>query len=328
MKLAREIIGLMSDYYSKNNLKLKMNSPVNQEYIEILKPYIITRFLQPLGYLSGTSDFDTELRLVPSDILTRVDLVVKGALFLHLNEIISWNEVKVLLNIGSIGETLYKIASDDDLGSYDIILPMLAVLFGKVSYEPRTTPITYNFKRLTYDVYYWDQPIYHYGYKASLSYGNIDDMLDNIDWFISENPIDFPITNLGIPRLEILGMLRINNKFCKDIIQENGLNPTIETEMERLGEYNVALNIIKLNDDSYGLGNVLFDFYKATKETTLYSDDKINYTEIDWLAITHYSTYIDHLYNYGSTEGYIDTNYTDIEKIGNIIRNIQNFLIH
>jgi hypothetical protein len=106
-------------------------------------------------------------------------------------------------------------------------------------------------------------------------------MLDNIDWFISENPIDFPITNLGIPRLEILGMLRINNKFCKDIIQENGLNPTIETEMERLGEYNVALNIIKLNDDSYGLGNVLFDFYKATKETTLYSDDKINYTEID-----------------------------------------------
>jgi hypothetical protein len=154
MKLAREIIGLMSDYYSKNNLKLKMNSPVNQEYIEILKPYIITRFLQPLGYLSGTSDFDTELRLVPSDILTRVDLVVKGALFLHLNEIISWNEVKVLLNIGSIGETLYKIASDDDLGSYDIILPMLAVLFGKVSYEPRTTPITYNFKRLTYDVYY------------------------------------------------------------------------------------------------------------------------------------------------------------------------------
>jgi alanine dehydrogenase len=51
MKLAKELIKLMSDYYSLNNLNIKMKSPINQEYLEILKPDIIRTYLNPFGYV-------------------------------------------------------------------------------------------------------------------------------------------------------------------------------------------------------------------------------------------------------------------------------------
>jgi len=75
-------------------------------------------------------------------------------------------------------------------------------------------------------------------------------------------------------------MLRINGKFAKYIIEENNLDDNIETEMDNLGLYNIALNIIRL-DNAVGLNNILFDFYKSIKENTSYSDDYISYSGIE-----------------------------------------------
>lgn len=361
MKLAKELIGLMSDYYALNKLGLKLANPANQEYMELLKPDIAIQFLEPYGFLIWTAVFseeiividpvaletasksikniislyttnvisstetrkllfDEEIKLISIDLLTKVDLVTKGAVFLYFNEILAWNEVKVLLNIGTTGVILYKIETYEPLGAYDIILTLLSVLFGKVNYTT-VTPVEYPFKRLTNDIYYWNQPVYYYGYKIALSYTNIDGILDNIDWFISENP-EIDTMDVVPDRIDVLGMLRINNKFCETVITDNALEPTTETEKDNLGLYNIALNVIRLNDTpTFGLGNVLFDFYKSIKETTVYSDDYLTYQTVDWTTIRNYCKYIDIILE-------LDTNVLDIEKTGNIIRNIQNFLIH
>ena len=336
MKLAKELIRLMSDYYTVNNLKNRMKFPMNEEYLDILKPEVIRTYLSPLGYtilpvpLSSEElkqpimsrrkipTFEEQLKEVPKDLLTRVDLVIKGSIFLYLNEILSWNEVKKLLNIGSSDVILYKIEPTDPFGAYDIIISLLSVLFGKISYTT-VTPITYPFVRFANDVYYWDQPMYYYGYKLALSYRNINDILDNIDWFIEENP---EVQIDGLPdRYDILGMLRINNKFTKIVVEENNLtSQTINTEMEDIGLYNVSLNLIKV-DDVWGLNNTLFDFYKGTKETTNYTEDDVTFTEISWSTVRTYSKYVD-------TVMKLDDDKLKTEKIGNIIRNIQNFLIH
>ncbi len=77
-------------------------------------------------------------------------------------------------------------------------------------------------------------------------------------------------------------MIRINDKFTKYIIEDNKLEShNIRTEMEDLGYYNVSLNIIKLNDTSFGLNNILFDFYKSTLETTKYTEDGVTFKSID-----------------------------------------------
>jgi len=318
MKLARELIRLMSDYYALNKLKMRMSSPSNEDYIKLLKTNIVSQYLSPLGYVTGVKDFDIEIRDVPKDLFTRIDLVMKGAIFLYVNEILSWNEVKVLLNIDSTGVILYKKEPTDDFGAYDIIISLLSVLFGKISYTT-VTPVDYGFVRFTNDNYYWDLPIYYYGYKLALSYTNIDDMLENIDWFLDENP-DVQTDNLP-DKYGILGMLRINNKFTKKVIEANNLTSyNIKTEMEDLGLYNVSLNLIKV-EETWGLNNTLFDFYKGTKETTNYTEDGLVFTEIPWSVVRTYSKYVDAVMD-------LDTNIAEIEKIGNILRNIQNFLIH
>ena len=318
MKLARELIRLMSDYYALNKLKMRMSSPSNEDYIKLLKTNIVSQYLSPLGYVTGVKDFDIEIKEVPKDLLTRIDLVMKGAIFLYVNEILSWNEVKVLLNIDSTGVILYKKEPTDDFGAYDIIISLLSVLFGKISYTT-VTPVDYGFVRFTNDNYYWDLPIYYYGYKLALSYTNIDDMLENIDWFLDENP-DVQTDNLP-DKYGILGMLRINNKFTKKVIEANNLTSyNIKTEMEDLGLYNVSLNLIKV-EETWGLNNTLFDFYKGTKETTNYTEDGLVFTEIPWSVVRTYSKYVDAVMD-------LDTNIAEIEKIGNILRNIQNFLIH
>jgi len=158
MNLAKELIKLMSDYYSQNNLSEKLFIPMQEDYLKIFTMdtnnlNVINNFLIPLGYFPGDNDFETELKDVPDDLLTRVDLCVKGSLFLYLSEILSWNEVKVLLNIDNTGVALYKIAPEDDLGAYDIIIALLAVLFGKVTYDVTVLP-TYNYERLSNDEYY------------------------------------------------------------------------------------------------------------------------------------------------------------------------------
>lgn len=327
MKLAKELIGLMSDYYNVNKLWFKLFTPPYDDYLKVFQTTSLTRYLSAYGYLPGTQDFTIEVAMVPTELLTKVDLTIKGALFLYLNEILSWNEVKVLLNIDSTGVALYKGEGDTDPGAYDIVISLLAVLFGKVKYTT-AAPLTYSFKRLTMDVYYWDQPTYYYGYKAALSYSTLNDLLDNIDWFISENP---EVQTNGTPnKYDVLGMLRINNKLCKTIIDESTLDPVIKsatkTELDDLGLYNVALNLIRLSDDTFGLNNVLFDFYKGIKETTQYSDDGVTYQTISWADISSYSKYVDTIY--GVPVNGLDANYLEIEKTGNIIRNIQNFLIH
>jgi len=85
MKLALELIKQMSDYYSNNNLKAKMNKPTNQEYLEILKTNVSKNFLN----LSGEKDFEEEIKYVPNHLMVKLDLVVKGSIFLYLNEILS-----------------------------------------------------------------------------------------------------------------------------------------------------------------------------------------------------------------------------------------------
>lgn len=366
MKLAKEIIKLMSEYYALNKLNLKMNNPVNQDYLEILKSDIVWKYLKtygytsatkyeseaikeipedmvsivnlvnsgniflyltndikPYGYLSSITDFGVSppagfTQIVTDNLSIRLDLVIKGSIFLYLTEILSWNEVKVLLNIGSSGVLLYKNLPTDELGAYDVILSLLAVMFGKVNYNVESLP-TYNFKRLTNDIYYWNQPYYYYGYKAALSYNNLNDILDNIDWFLGENPEALDVIT---DKYDILGMLRINKKFSQFIIEENGLvSNGIVTEFDNLGLYNVALNLIRIDESTLGLNNTLFDFYKAVTEITRFSDDEVNFEQIDWMTVRSYSKYID-------TVIQLDTIYADIEKIGNIIRNIQNFLIH
>lgn len=77
-------------------------------------------------------------------------------------------------------------------------------------------------------------------------------------------------------------MLRINDKFTKYVIKDNGLEShNIKTEMEDLGYYNVSLNLIKLSGTSFGLNNILFDFYKSTLETTKYTEDGIIFKSIN-----------------------------------------------
>lgn len=344
MKLAKELIRLISEYYDLNKLNTRMDFPTNEEYLNILKPIVVKQFLEPYGYFAGSKcyltnkgykvdPFDTkeivrevsrdlcfevEIKDIPKDLLTRIDLVIKGSIFLYVNEILSWNEVKKLLNIDSNDVILYKKEVTDNFGAYDIIISLLAVLFGKVVYLTNT-PLTYTFKRLITDTYYWDQPMYYYGYKLALSYRNINDILENIDWFLEENP---DVQTLGVPdRYDILGMIRINNKFTKHIIEQNDLTSnSINTEMEDLGLYNVALNLSRV-DNEWSLGNILFDFYKGVKEVTNYTDDGINFKMIPWTTIRTYSKYINTLMD-------LDTNYLEIEKIGNILRKIQNFLIH
>lgn len=366
MKLAKELIRLMSEYYASNKLNLKMNEPSNQEYLELLKSDIIFKYIKTYGYTSDTKFVSEAVKEVPEDITSvvnlvsngaillyltddikpygyllsitefgpvppegftkvvpdnlsiRLDFTLKGAIFLYLTEILSWGEVKVLLNIGTIGVLLYKNLSTDQLGAYNVILSMVSVLFGKVNYNTDVLP-TYNFKRLTNDIYYWNQPYYYYGYKAALSYRNLNDILENIDWFLGENTEALDVIT---DKYDVLGMLRINNKFCQFVIEENGLGSNgIKTEFDNLGLYNVALNLIRIDDDVFGLNNTLFDFYKATKEITRFSPDGVTLEEIDWTIIRSYSKYID-------TVIQLDVIYANIEKLGNIIRNIQNFLIH
>lgn len=345
MKLAKELISLISDYYTSNNLNANMSEPINKEYIELFKPKVIGRFLFSHGYIDKNIAFAEQIKLVPAGLLTRVDLTIKGAIFLYLNEILSWNEVKVLLNIGSVQKLLrsdgiyvdYKdlttenteplyVSSDiplykkdtDPIGAYDIVVSLLSVLFGKVSYDNSVTT-EYLFERLTGDIYYWNQPTYKYGYKLALSYNTINDLLDNIQWFISEHP-----TLIEYTPLEILGMTRINNKFSKYVIEENALD-VVNTEFEDLGLYNLGLNLMDLGDGKWGMGNTMFDFYKGTKENTSYSEDEKEFKLIDWTTIRSYSKYIDLLMNIDDING---ESRSEIEKTGLIIRNIQNFLIH
>jgi hypothetical protein len=69
------------------------------------------------------------------------------------------------------------------------------------------------------------------------------------------------------------------------------------------------------------LNNTLFDFYKAVTEITRFSPDGITYEQIDWMTVRSYCKYVDTVIE-------LDVIHADIEKIGNIIRDVQNFLIH
>jgi hypothetical protein len=83
-------------------------------------------------------------------------------------------------------------------------------------------------------------------------------------------------------RYDVLGMLRINNKFVQFVIEDNDLGSNgIVTEFDNLGLYNVALNLIRIDETTLGLNNTLFDFYKAVTEITRFSPDGITYEQID-----------------------------------------------
>lgn len=362
LKLAKELIRELSKYFANNRLNRKLTNPINTEYIDALKiKPLITFGLIDTSNLSAentevfNNSVDLEIARLENERSTdllRFDLVMKGAMFLYLNEILSWKEVRVLLNLDYGDNTqegihLYKKEENDSLGAYDIILALLSVLFGKIVYE-QSGAKNYNFDRLTSDNYYWDLPVYYYGYKAALSYADFNSLADNVDWFLKQFPElnEFEIN-------EVLGMLRINNSFSNTILKENGIE-NIETELDNLPLYNIALNILKfqewdkeeeINKTKYGMNNILFDFHRSIYETTKYTEDDINYTEIKWEIIEKYSLYIRTLTSlrYEKTPhptdpfnefGNIINNPFDlelfkkIEKINFILLEIQNFLIH
>lgn len=338
-------------------------SPINEEYIDALriKPMINFGLLDPaVSQLKKKDEFETavkaELKRLeierPNDLI-RLDIVLKGTIFLYLNEILSWKEVRFLLNLDYVtgspgsGIHLYKKDGVDSLGAYDIVMSLLSVLFGKVVYE-QSSAKDYKFSRLTTDKFYWDLPVYYFGYKSALSYNDIDDLKNNINWFIDENPGVNPYIDK-----DILGMMRINNSFSDTILKQNNITG-IQTELDNLPLYNISLNILKFTqwnkeleqqETIYGMGNVLFDYHKAIYETTMYTEDDVNYTIIKWEIIENYCSYIRILTDlrYEKTilpeapfveYGDIINNpfslpeFNKLEKVGFILREIQNFLIH
>lgn len=363
LKLAKELLKDMSAYFKTNRLSRKLMSPINEEYIDALriKPMINFDLLSPaVSQLNKKDEFETavkaELKRLeierPNDLI-RLDIVLKGTIFLYLNEILSWKEVRFLLNLDYVtgspesGIHLYKKAANDSLGAYDIVMSLLSVLFGKVVYEQSSAKI-YKFSRLTADKFYWDLPVYYFGYKSALSYNDIDDLKNNINWFIDENPTIASYTDEYI-----LGMMRINNSFSDTILKQNNITD-IETELDNLPLYNISLNILKFTqwnkdlgqqETIYGMGNVLFDYYKAIYEKTMYTEDDVYYTEIKWEIIEKYCSYIRILTDlryektitppslfveYGDiiNDPFSLTEFNKLEKVGFILREIQNFLIH
>lgn len=364
LKLAKELLKDMSTYFKTNRLSRKLMSPINEEYIDALriKPMINFGLLSPkVSLLKKKDEFETavkaELKRLeierPNDLI-RLDIVLKGTIFLYLNEILSWKEVRFLLNLDYVTENpnsgihLYKKEDKDSLGAYDIVMSLLSVLFGKVVYK-QSSAKDYKFSRLTTDKFYWDLPVYYFGYKSALSYNDIDDLKNNINWFIDENPGVNPYTDE-----DILGMMRINNSFSDTILKQNNITG-IQTELDNLPLYNISLNILKFtqwNKDKeeqetiYGMGNVLFDYHKAVYEETMYTEDDVNYTIIKWEIIEKYCSYIRILTDlryikttpedtapfvkYGDIieDPFSLTEFNKLEKVGFILREIQNFLIH
>lgn len=363
LKLAKELLKDMSAYFKTNRLSRKLMSPINEEYIDALriKPMINFRLLDPaVSKLSKKDEFETavkaelkRLELESPNDLIRFDIVLKGTIFLYLNEILSWKEVRFLLNLDYVtgspgsGIHLYKEEDTDSLGAYDVVMALLSVLFGKVVYK-QSSAKDYKFSRLTTDKFYWDLPVYYFGYKSALSYNDIDDLRNNINWFIDENPTVGPYNDE-----DILGMMRINNSFSDTILKQNNITG-IQTELDNLPLYNISLNILKFTqwnkeleqqETIYGMGNVLFDYYKAIYEETMYTEDDVNYTIIKWEIIEKYCSYIRILTDlrYEKTilpeapfveYGDIINNpfslleFNKLEKVGFILREIQNFLIH
>ena len=343
-------------------------SPINEEYIDALriKPMFNFGLLDPpLSKLKKKDEFETavkaELKRLeiekPNDLI-RLDIVLKGTIFLYLNEILSWKEVRFLLNLDYVtgspnsGIHLYKKEGNDSLGAYDVVMSLLSVLFGKVVYK-QSSEKDYKFSRLTTDKFYWDLPVYYFGYKSALSYNDIDDLKNNINWFIDENPTVESGVNSYTDE-DILGMMRINNSFSDTILKQNNITG-IETELDNLPLYNISLNILKFTqwnkvkeeqETIYGMGNVLFDYYKAIYEETMYTEDDVNYTIINWEIIEKYCSYIRILADL-CYEGTVPTDtppfvkyvniiedpfslpvFNKLEKVGFILREIQNFLIH
>lgn len=366
LKLAKELLKNMSAYFKTNRLSRKLMSPINEEYIEALriKPMINFDLLDPaVSKLKKKDEFETavkaELKRLeiekPNDLI-RFDIVLKGTIFLYLNEILSWKEVRFLLNLDYVTGSpnyihLYKKEVNDSLGAYDVVMALLSVLFGKVVYE-QSSAKDYKFSRLTTDKFYWDLPVYYFGYKSALSYNDIDDLKNNINWFIDENPTVASGDNPYIDE-DILGMMRINNSFSETILKQNNITD-VETELDNLPLYNISLNILKFTqwnkeleqqETIYGMGNVLFDYYKAIVEKTMYTEDDEYYTEIKWEIIEKYCSYIRILTDlrYVKTilpgppfvkyESIIEdlfslSEFKKLEKVGFILREIQNFLIH
>lgn len=319
MKLAKELIKLMSDSYASNNLNDKFLSPINLEYIKILSPETLDKFLKDKitggHYDLDFKPLDKETALEHGDISTRINLVVKGCIYLYLKEILSWTEVKKILNIGSHTMNLYKVNDQDPIGSFELIISLLSVLFNKVIYE--TSQLTeYPYDRLTGNKYYWDVPMYYYGHKSISSYGSFEDLVSNIKWFLDESPELSPLN-----KYDVLGMMRVNDMMSPDILKENSLDITVDNELTHLGYYNIALNVIKIDDVKKGLNSTLFDFYKSVNESATYSLDGSVFNYIDWVSIRSHVKYID-------TVMEIDSELTNIEKIGISLTKLQNFLIH
>lgn len=301
MSLSKQLIKDMSSYFKRNKLINKLSSPVSEDYADVFKGNIEVNFgILPL--------------IVSSENKFMIDFVVKSSIFLYLNEILSWNEVERLLNIRAEELTLKE--------SYDILLPLTAVLFGEISYLNESSVLDY--ERFTVNKRYWDLPMYFYSVKNRLTYKSWEEFVDNVEWFIEE----LPEISSGLYQpsaLDIVGMLRINNRFVSDIFKDKDKNiEGIETEKENLGLYNIALNINKVkkgNSEVYGLNDILHRFYTAIKSGAKYLEDNENFTVIDWSHIRNYSLYIDTIMG-------IDVNIEKLEKIKLILQEIQNFLIY
>lgn len=331
MKLAKELLKEMSIYFKKNRLKEKLKSPINEQYIDALriKPLINFGLIDPnnlddtnvYNFQKSTENEIERLKTERKEDMIRFDLVIKGSMFLYLNEIISWKELRFFLNLDFYKEGDSFIHLID---SYNIIISLLSVLFGKITYEQSSVK-EYKFERLTGDRFYWNQPTYYFGYKASLSYNSLEELEENINWFLKENP-HIELGPNPINSKYILGMIRMNNSFSSNILDDSN----IETELDNLPLYNISLNVVKFNkSDKWGMRNIVFDFYKSMVETTKYTEDDEHYVEINWSAIREYSKYVDTIMNLAESNNPFDTQtFNKLEKMNFIFRELPNFLLH
>lgn len=314
MKLITNLHNKMWKIYKDEQLYLKTISPLNNEYLKLLNIDILFSFFPELSpYKKDILDTNTNNQLVLSkyiedeNIVDKFNTVMKGSWFLFLKEILSWNEVKVLLNIDIDDENEF-ISLDD---SFNVILSLLSIFFNEVYYEPKSNKSEYVFLRSADDKYYSDLPMYYYGIKNKISHGSKEDILSSLEWYINSNTFN-PI----ITKEWIYNKIRINNNPSKDEITDMSL-------------FNVCLNMWEKNG-KWVLGNTLFEFYRAYKEDTYINEYDI---EIDFEELKDYSKYVDNVILLG--EWYPDTDnievlnkFDNMQKIRKVLLEIQNFLIN
>lgn len=317
METAKELLGLISNFIENSKIMDRLSYPINEEYLKLLHVNILKSW-------DIYEDPDIEDENYDKDVYIKVDVVVKGTIFLYLMEILDWSEVKYILNIEENDDIIPPL-----IGSYEIIMSLLSVFFGKVVFIKEIQDSSYKFTRYTTDAQYWNQPTYYYGHKSILSYNSLDDLLNNIDWYLDSFPESGTIYKDHIDRNDVLGMIRVNDKYSRDIMIENGIDMTdVRTELNSLGEYNISLNVVEPSSTNSGLGlnNMAFEFYKSilADEARYIDRSSQEFAVINFDEIRKVCKYVDTIYRMIEDDNY----WKVVVREARVIRGLQNFLLN